>query len=37
MKIYKGYDKQELLTFNLSREYISIAFLGFWLSVIWDG
>lgn len=30
-----GWDKYELVTVSITREYISLALLGFWVSVIW--
>jgi len=33
MKISRGFDRDELLTFSVTRHYLSLAFLGVWMTV----
>ena len=35
ISILGGWDKYEVLTVSLSREYLSLSLLGFWVTVIW--
>ena len=35
LTIMGGLDKYELLTVSITREYLSLAILGMWLTVIW--